>query len=90
MIIEFFRTEEYTSTYQKYLCTEASHSSHWGVIQRVMKRSQTCQQNAFPINPLSFTVTLFRKYPLQNQTAAIHVENQGTKTETKGVKTPNR
>lgn len=60
-----------------------------------MKRSQTCQQNAFPIKPLGFTVTLFRKYPSQNQSAAMHVQNEGKKkkkkkTETEGVKTPSR
>lgn len=55
-----------------------------------MKCSQTCQQNAFPIKPLSFTVTLFRKYPPQNQTAATHVQNEGKKTETGGVKPPKR
>lgn len=35
MIIEFFRMEECNYAYQKYLSTEASHWSHWGVIQHV-------------------------------------------------------
>lgn len=56
-----------------------------------MKRSQTCQQNAFPTKPLGFTVTLFRKYLPQNKSAAMHVQNERKKkTETEGVKTPSR
>lgn len=56
-----------------------------------MKCSQTCQQNAFPIKLLSFTVTLFRKCPPQNQTAAVHVQNTGVQqAETGSVKTKKR
>lgn len=35
MIIECFRMEECNKAYQKYFSTDASCSSHWGVIQRV-------------------------------------------------------